>query len=233
MRDVCIESERMLWHLVEYHTSTKFVLCALIANDELFGSVFKGSSMTIEPSNFVFTPYYHGVYRCVQGAVIDGVDPHSGRKVTHRRRWFEERLALLERHFCIKILRFAMGSHSYQIVLEINTDKLSELSNHEVFARWIGCYECVNPIVRSYLAGDKSIEHEALQILSSYQQRLGDCGWFLSALNQYVAYKANEEDNQSGHFWETSKLRPLQTDDAKNKALNMVESFASVLEEAC
>ena len=189
--------------------------------------------MTIEPSSFVFTPFYHGIYRCVQGAVIDGIDPYTDRDVSHRRRWFEERLALLQRHFCIQVLEFAMSKQCYQIMLKIDTDKLSELSEHEVYARWSACYDSVNPIVHSYLAGDKSVEHEALQILSGYQQRLGDCGWFLSALNLYIAAKANEEDQQSGQFWESSKLRPLQTDDAKNKAIYLVKSFANVWAEAC
>ena len=124
-----------------------------------------------------------------------------------------------------------MSKQSHQIVLKIDTCKLSELLDHEVFAHWSACYDSVNLIMQSYLAGDKSVEYEALQILSGYQQRLG-CGWFLSALNLYIAAKANEEDEQSGQFWESSKLRPLQTDDAKNKAIYLVKSFANVLAEA-
>ena len=42
----------------------------------------------------------------------------------------------------------------------------------------------------------------AKKLAKEYKKRLMNISWFIKCLNQYIAIKANSEDNCNGHFWE-------------------------------
>jgi len=43
--------------------------------------------------------------------------------------------------------------------------------------------------------------------IGTYQKRLRDLSWFMKCLDEYVARKANAEDNVTGRFWEGEAAR--------------------------
>ena len=151
------------------------------------------------------TPYYHVVSRCVRRSFLCGVDPHTGKSYEHRRSWIETLIHFLSSIFAIDIAAYAVMSNHYHIVLKIDPDQLSSLTDEDILRRWCALYH--GPlIVQRMLIGDCLSDTERNQVsefASVYRKRFGDLGWFMKCLNEPIAREANAEDDCTGHFWES------------------------------
>ena len=150
------------------------------------------------------TPYYHCISRCVRRAFLCGSDKHTGKNYNHRRRWVENRLLILQKVFCIDICAYAVMSNHTHVVLHVDLDKAKELTDHQVLQRWSYCYQSCET-VNKLLSGQKLFEHEQFKIktkANEIRNRLTDISWFMRSLNEYIARKANIEDQCTGRFWE-------------------------------
>ncbi len=150
------------------------------------------------------TPFYHCISRCVRKAFLCGVDKHTGESYEHRRDWVESRLLQLAEVFAIDICAFAVMSNHLHLVLRVDAELVKSWSDIEVIRQW-----------QKLFKGD-SLNHDFVkgQPLESYQQtiinkrvreyrlRLMDISWFMRALNEPIARKANAEDKCKGRFWE-------------------------------
>jgi hypothetical protein len=70
--------------------------------------------------------------------------------------------------------------------------------------RWYSLFNGVL-LVDRYRTGESLSNAEieaAKEVIQTWRQRLFDLGWFMRCLNEYIARKANEEDNCKGRFWE-------------------------------
>ena len=153
------------------------------------------------------TPWYHCVSRCVRRAYLCGVDTATGQSYEHRREWVAQRIKQLAAVFTIDVAAYAVMSNHYHIVVRIDNERSNELSTEEVMQRWTMLYQ--GPIlVNRYLTEQRSDMNESEllmvdELAAVYRDRLSDLSWFMKNLNEYIARKANKEDQVKGHFWES------------------------------
>lgn len=156
--------------------------------------------------NLEATQYYHCVSRCVRRAFLCGVDNVSGRNYEHRRGWVQKKLLELPNVFAIDVCAFAVMSNHTHCVLHVNHQLALNWSTQEVFTRWHRLFKGTN-LTRRYSksAGRGMTERELRMVVNTadvYRSRLMDISWFMRSLNEFVARKANKEDDCTGRFWE-------------------------------
>ncbi len=155
--------------------------------------------------DYLETPYYHIISRCVRRAFLCGEDELTGESFEHRRQWLVDRFKFLATSFTIDICAYAVMSNHYHLVLKVNTDESVAMSDDEVVTRWTAVYTGGDVLVERHQAGEASaIESEvAKSIINQWRVRLNSISWFMSSLNQHIACRANKEDRCTGHFWES------------------------------
>ncbi len=155
----------------------------------------------ISPSD---TPYYHCIARCVRRAFLCGEDQFSGQSFEHRRQWILDRLTQLDQMFAIDICAYAVMSNHYHLVLYINQDQVNNWSDDEVIDRWAMLFR--KPVlIERYQRNEcrtKAELNKVTEIVALWRERLADISWFMRCLNEYIARKANIEDDCKGRFWE-------------------------------
>ena len=142
--------------------------------------------------------------RCVRGAFLWGTDHFTDRDFSHRKQWVIDRLMELQAIFAIDICAYAVMSNHYHVVLHIDRDRARKWSSEEVIARWMRLFN-LPVLVERYIRGQATSQAEtdkALVIISQWRERLHDISWFMRALNEYLARRANQEDRCKGRFWE-------------------------------
>jgi hypothetical protein len=146
-------------------------------------------------------PWVHCTSRCVRKAFLCG-----GRegKWDHRRAWVEDRLRLLAGSFAVDVAGYAVMSNHLHVVVRMRPDATNGWSDSEVARRWLLAYprSCAadgSPVAPS----DDEIRAAAVSDrVGIWRQRLGDLGWFMKALKEPIARRANREDGCTGTFWE-------------------------------
>lgn len=155
--------------------------------------------------DYLETPYYHVLSRCVRRAFLCGEDELTGESFEHRRQWLVDRFKFLAASFTIDICAYAVMSNHYHLVLKVNTDESVAMSDDEVVTRWTAVYTGGNVLVERHQSGEASeVESkEAKSIIAKWRKRLNSISWFMGSLNQHIASRANKEDKCTGHFWES------------------------------
>ncbi|WP_174627771.1 transposase [Vibrio panuliri] len=151
------------------------------------------------------TPYYHCVSRCVRRSFLCGKDPLTKRSYEHRREWIRQKIYALSQVYCIDVCAYAIMSNHYHLVLHINREKALALSHLEVVQRWREHHK-LPMLVSRWLSSELTSEGEidaCLSIIESWRARLWNLSWFMKELNYDIACQANQEDDCSGHFWES------------------------------
>lgn len=171
------------------------------------------------------TSYYHCICRCVRRAFLWGEDHVTGKNYQHRKQWVVDRLALLSRVFAIDVAAYAVMSNHYHLVLRINSQQAKRWSEGEVIARWEQLFS-IPLIVNRYAQGIAVPAEvaEAKTCIEEWRNRLSDMSWFMRALNEHLARRANEEDQCTGRFWEGRfKSQALLDDAAVLTAMSYVD----------
>ncbi|WOI36519.1 transposase [Alteromonas sp. CI.11.F.A3] len=153
------------------------------------------------------TPYYHCVSRCVRRAFLCGKDRFSGKSYEHRRQWVENRLLKLASVFAIDVCAYAVMSNHTHTVLRIDKNLALAMSPEEVLSRWHTLHNGTL-LTRQFMNRDQRPNLSEAQIktvfscVEIYRKRLYDISWFMRLLNEFIARKANKEDECTGRFWE-------------------------------
>lgn len=150
------------------------------------------------------TPYYHVISRCVRRAFLWGEDAFTGKNYEHRKGWVLKRLRELDAVFAIDICAYAVMSNHYHLVVRLDKEQAKGLSREEVIDRWGRLFKL--PLLINRYQRDVSqtaAELEAVyRLIEEWRARLVDLSWYMRCLNEYLARRANEEDNCTGRFWE-------------------------------
>ena len=150
------------------------------------------------------TPYYPCIGRCVRRAFLCGFDQLSQRSFEHRRVWMRDRLALLVDTFAIDLCAYTLMSNHYHLVVRLSPERVGVWLDREVIERWTRIYQG-SPAARRYLNYEPLSDTEKAEVnglIMDWRERLGNLSWFMRALNEYIARRANAEDDCTGHFWE-------------------------------
>ncbi len=165
------------------------------------------SPFTVHRSQIVSladTEFYHCVSRCVRRAFLCGDDRYSGQNFDHRKPWLVDRLRLLGEVFAIDIAAYAVMSNHYHVVLHVDPARGRSWSRDEVIHRWLRLYKG-DPIAHCHLRGELKSGAEFRQldlVVETWRERLTSISWFMRCLNEYIARRANREDDCAGRFWE-------------------------------
>ena len=132
-----------------------------------------------------------------------GEDHLTGKNYTHRKQWVIDRLSELESIYAIDICAYAIMSNHYHLVLRVDAEQADKWSDIDVIDRWSKLFN-IPILIHRYLLGETSAaENEmAIQQIALWRERLKDISWFMRSLNEFLARKANKEDNCKGRFWE-------------------------------
>lgn len=168
------------------------------------------------------TPYYHCVSRCVRKAFLCGIDKETNKDYEYRREWVEERLLELAGLFAINVAAYTVLSNHYHVVMQVDREHALTWSADEVLDRWEALYS-IPLLVQRFRDGEALCAAE-LDMVNSFiterRRRLYDISWFMRALNEFIARKANAEDRCTGHFWE-GRFRSKALLDEKALAVSM------------
>lgn len=151
------------------------------------------------------TPYYHCISRCVRQSYLCGRDARTGINYEHRRKWIQDRLHKLSQAFAIDLCAYAVMHNHIHIVLHVAKGRVDGWTMDEVLLRWRMFYKCP-PLVQRYfddfdsVTAKELVELQALSVI--YRERLQSISWFMRLLNEYIARRANKEDECKGYFWE-------------------------------
>lgn len=162
------------------------------------------------------TPYYHCIARCVRRAFLLGEDHYSGQNFNHRRQWLVDRLKHQAAIFSIDICAYAIMDNHYHLVLRVDCDRVARWSDKEVIQHWCGLFR--GPLLVQHYLADKTLSEAELDTIADiaalWRERLSNISWFMRCLNEFIARKANLEDECKGRFWEGRFTSQALLDDA-------------------
>ena len=138
-----------------------------------------------------------------------------GCGVSINKAWVLERLAQLTSIFAIDICAYAIMSNHYHVVLHVDRAQARGWTEHEVVERWGKLFSVPAAVQRQQQNVADEAEAEAAEaLIERWRERLHDISWFMRALNEYLARRANAEDDCKGRFWEGRFKSQALLDDA-------------------
>lgn len=145
---------------------------------------------------------YHCISNCVRRAYLCGEDSLTGRNYNHRKDWVRDRLIFLTEVFSIDVLAYALMDTHAHTMLRTRPDLRDSLDDKQILERWQKLYPLRSPNDEQ----EKKMINETRLLDKKYmdklRKRLTSISWFMKSLNEYIARKANKEDECKGRFWE-------------------------------
>ena len=148
---------------------------------------------------------FHLTARCVRRAFLCGTDCYTGKDYSHRKEWIQQRMEFVATVFGIDLLSFAiMSNHSHQVV-RTRVDLVLTWSPEEIARRWLTLYPAKRnkdgtPRKPTKAQINKIVKNPTR--LAELRRRLSNISWWMKSISEYVARKANKEDECTGRFWE-------------------------------
>lgn len=166
----------------------------------------------------------HCYNRCVRQEFLLGLDEKTGEDRSYRKQWLVDRLESLVTTFAIDVLDFAIMDNHFHVLLRNHPEIRDEFTPREIAVRWLSLYPG-RRIDEFTSTGPTDTEIEALmnnaEQIEIIRKRIGSISWFMSALSEPIARRANIEDNVSGKFWENRFKAERMLDDASTLACSI------------
>jgi REP element-mobilizing transposase RayT len=149
---------------------------------------------------------YHCTTRCVRRCFLMGDDPPSGRNFDHRRRWLKARIHHLCTIFAVESFALAILNNHYHVVTKMTPSLAATWSPEEIVTRWLLLYPRFgtkkdepaitvdSPIFQNFCSNPV--------LVATWRKRLASLSWLMRSINEYIARRANKEDEAKGRFWE-------------------------------
>jgi len=147
--------------------------------------------------------WVHCVSRCVRRAFL------AGEGFEHRRGWIERRLRYLSGAFACEVAAYSVMSNHMHTILRMVPEVAAGWSDREVVVRWLQAFP--GHWDAEDLADVSLVEVEEDRVerlvndadwVAKRRERLGSLSWFMRALCEVIARRANIEDDCTGRFWE-------------------------------
>ncbi len=146
----------------------------------------------------------HVVQRCVRRMYLAGLDEETGKDYTYRREWIRQRLEKLASVFAIDVLTYAILSNHLHLVIRNRPDVVKTWSDQEIALRWLQIFP--GKRIEDQLGNPTQADVDALakdpEKLEAIRSRLSDISWFMRAVSEPIARRANSEEKCTGAFWE-------------------------------
>ena len=142
---------------------------------------------------------YHLISRCVRRALV------CGDAAEHRRAWLDEQVRVASEACAVEVLTHAVMSNHFHLVVRTDPEAAIGWSAVEVAERWCHLYpkgrdEDGRPIPYGRAAIEAVARDETW--VDVRRRRLATVSWFMKAIKERIARRANREDGVTGHFWE-------------------------------
>lgn len=154
---------------------------------------------------------YHVYNRTIRRAFLAGLDTFTGIDFSYRKTWVENRIKYLAGAFSIEVGGYAILSNHYHLILRTRPDIAENWAPDQVAERWWQLFprrrdKFGNPEdPKGYELDQILFDEETgdpLGKLETLRKRLMSISWFMRCLNEFIAKKANHEDQCTGRFWE-------------------------------
>lgn len=149
---------------------------------------------------------YHCIGRCVRRSFLCGFDAYSGINYEHRKEWVRSRIQHLSHVFAIDVCGYAIMSNHLHLVLRNRPEIAASWDHEEIARRWLTLFPGRSDPQTGTEEEEKELKIKALlcepEKLERYRQRLNSISWFMRCTCEWLARRANREDNSHGRFWE-------------------------------
>jgi hypothetical protein len=143
--------------------------------------------------------------RLVRRCFLMGTDALTGKNYDYRKDWLEGELERVAACFGIDCLNFAILSNHFHLILRSRPDVVATWDDREVARRWLvlcpkrtgkagAAKEPTEPELNSIVSNKDLIKELRL--------RLSDISWWMRLVCQRIAQRANNEENETGKFWQ-------------------------------
>jgi REP element-mobilizing transposase RayT len=141
---------------------------------------------------------YHTWSKTVRRAFLFGYDPVSKRDYSYRKIWIVEHLKFLASIFAIDVCAFAVMINHLHTILRTLPSLADGWSDYEVASRWVRLHpnKSIHP--------DIQIQGllQSPELIQEIRLKLSDLSVFMKRLNEYIARRANKEDEMTGAFFD-------------------------------
>ncbi|GAA5505647.1 hypothetical protein [Novipirellula caenicola] len=147
----------------------------------------------------------HTSNRTVRRCFLMGDDPISGKNFDHRKVWIEQRLIHFAGTFGVDLLCFSILSNHFHLILRSRPDVVALWDDKEVARRWmLICPHRRNADGSAMPPTDSEIHSIAGCPIkcAEIRKRLSSISWWMRLLCQRIAMRANQEDEETGHFFQ-------------------------------
>ena len=136
--------------------------------------------------------------RCVRQMFLCGKDYDTGKDYSHRRDWIEKRLLFLTSIFSVELFGYAIMENHYHLVLNFVPRAAALWTPEEVARRWLRLFPKKTPELEEIWFEEVLRDPEHVEKL---RKRLSTSPDFMKGLNEYIARRANHEEQITGAFW--------------------------------
>ena len=140
--------------------------------------------------------YYHCISRCVRQAFL------CGGEFEARKSWIQERARVLTSIFAIDVCAVGVLSNHYHVIVRTDPDTAGSWTDAEVRERWKRLYPRSGSLADGVGSDPHGTDDGEVTRESTLRHRLSDLSWFMRALNEYIARRANRDEGRTGRFWE-------------------------------